>query len=126
MEDAMCQSILRRYTYAAVTITLLTGAIAAPAIARETGARAATISYAFPSVALKPAEPLDFEGLTLTSDFTVFMRDCVPEDVRLTALRRLWILMALPVSCQEVCADEEHTAAAAGRVASASPHVAVR
>jgi hypothetical protein len=126
MEDAMHRLNLRRFTYAAFTTALLTAAIAAPVRAQETGSRAATISYAVPPVAALPAEPLDFEGLTLASDFTVFMRDGVPDDVRLAALRRLWVLMALPVSCQELCADPQSTGGATARVASESPPIAVR
>jgi hypothetical protein len=42
-------------------------------------------------------------ALTSESDFTVFMRKDVPEEVRRAALRRLWVLMQLPVSCDALC-----------------------
>src|SRR5262245_15732141 len=50
-----------------------------------------------------PAARFDTSALTAESDFTVFMRKEVPEDLRLAALRRLWVLMRLPVSCDELC-----------------------
>lgn len=42
---------------------------------------------------LSTAAPIAIEGLTLGSDFTVFMTKDCPDDVRLRALRRLWTLM---------------------------------
>lgn len=35
----------------------------------------------------------DLDALTLDSDFTQFMRDDCPDDLRLRALRRLWTLI---------------------------------
>jgi hypothetical protein len=59
---------------------------------------------------------IEIGTLTIDSDFTVFMRKDVPEDVRRAALRRLWVLMQLPVSCHELCSEVE--SAASGVVAS--------
>jgi hypothetical protein len=65
-----------------------------------------------------PAALIDVTGLTADSDFTVFMRKDVPEDVRQAALRRLWVLMQLPVSCDELCHEPEPTAPSLARLAS--------
>jgi hypothetical protein len=54
-----------------------------------------------------PAERFDTNALTAESDFTVFMRKEVPEDVRRIALRNLWTLMQLPTSCMELCIEPE-------------------
>jgi uncharacterized protein DUF3306 len=64
-----------------------------------------------------PAERFDANALTAESDFTVFMREEVPEDVRRIALRKLWTLMQLPNSCMELCI-EPGPSSAARRVAS--------
>jgi hypothetical protein len=56
-----------------------------------------------------PAALIDVSGLAADSDFTVFMRKNVPEDVRRAALRRLWVFMQLPVSCDELCHEPEPT-----------------
>jgi hypothetical protein len=65
---------------------------------------AATVA---PSVAEQapshPAILVDVNALTAESDFTVFLRKDVPEEVRRAALRRLWVIMKLPVSCDELC-----------------------
>jgi hypothetical protein len=50
-----------------------------------------------------PAAQINISALTAESDFTVFMRKDVPEEVRRAALRRLWVLMQLPVSCDDLC-----------------------
>jgi hypothetical protein len=52
----------------------------------------------------------DIDALTAESDFNVFMRKEVPEDLRRAALRRLWVLMKLPVSCDELCYEPEPAA----------------
>lgn len=54
----------------------------------------------------------DIGSLTVDSDFTVFMRNDVPEDVRRIALRKLWILMELSQSCMELCVEPEPNFAA--------------
>jgi hypothetical protein len=51
------------------------------------------------------ADLIDVSTLTIESDFSVFMRKDIPEDVRRAALRRLWVLMELPVQCQDLCHD---------------------
>jgi hypothetical protein len=57
-----------------------------------------------------PVAYVDVSALTAESDFTVFMRKDVPEAVRRAALRRLWVLMTLPVSCDELCLQPEPAA----------------
>jgi hypothetical protein len=52
-----------------------------------------------------PASLVDIGSLTNDSDFTVFMRKDVPEDVRRIALRKLWRLMELSQSCMELCIE---------------------
>ena len=42
----------------------------------------------------------------------------VPEDLRRGALRRLWELMKLPVSCDELCYEPEPAASRFARLAS--------
>jgi len=62
---------------------------------------------AFPGFAQQspshPATVVEINDLTAQSDFTLFMRKDVPEEVRRIALRRLWVLMQLPVSCDGLC-----------------------
>ena len=70
------------------------------------------------STARHPTALIDVSALTANSDFTVFMREDVPEDVRRAALRRLWVLMRLPVSCDELCYEPEPAALDLERVAS--------
>jgi hypothetical protein len=55
------------------------------------------------SAAGHPAARFDIGALTAESDFTVFMRKEVQEHLRVAALRRLWALMKLPASCDELC-----------------------
>ena len=55
----------------------------------------------------RPSAAYNIAALTAESDFTVFMRKDVPEEVRRAALRRLWVLMRLPVSCDDLCYDPE-------------------
>lgn len=50
-----------------------------------------------------PVTYIDTGTLSIDSDFTVFMHKDVPEDVRRAALRRLWVLMQLPMSCHDLC-----------------------
>src|SRR5262245_36003607 len=72
-----------------------------------------------------PAASIDIGALTAQSDFTVFMREDVPEDVRQAALRRLWTLIDLPVSCMDLCQDSEAAAPIAVRFASGQRTVPV-
>jgi hypothetical protein len=65
-----------------------------------------------------PVALIDISSLTVDSDFRVFMRKEVPEDVRRAALRRLWVLMRLPVSCDELCYEPQAPASRLARVAS--------
>lgn len=67
-----------------------------------------------------PASLVDIGALTVDSDFTVFMRQDVPEGLRQAALRRLWVLMELPVSCYELCAEPEPATSGFARLASES------
>jgi hypothetical protein len=73
-----------------------------------------------------PAILVDIGTLTTESDFTVFMRKDVPEDLRRSALRTLWGLMKLPVSCHELCSEPEPAASDSTRVASEKLSVAAQ
>ena len=64
------------------------------------------------------ADPIDINTLAIESDFSVFMRKDVPEELRRAALRRLWILMQLPVSCDELCYESEPAASGIAHLAS--------
>jgi hypothetical protein len=66
----------------------------------------------------QPAASIQISALTAESDFTVFMRADVSEDVRRAALRRLWTLIELPVSCMDLCHDAEPAAPSPVRFAS--------
>lgn len=70
------------------------------------------------SAASHPAGRSDISALTAESDFTVFMRKEVPEDLRRGALRRLWELMQVPVSCGELCYEPVPPAPGLARSAS--------
>jgi uncharacterized protein DUF3306 len=76
--------------------------------------------------ATHPAFLADISALTVDSDFTVFMRKDVPEDVRRAALRRLWVLMHLPISCDELCYELEPGASGFARIASEKLTVATQ
>lgn len=65
-----------------------------------------------------PAALIDIDALTAASDFTVFMGKDVPEDVRRNALRRLWVLLQLPVSCDDLCYEPEPTPSVFAHLAS--------
>jgi uncharacterized protein DUF3306 len=67
-----------------------------------------------------PVTYIDAGTLAIDSDFTVFMGKGVPEDVRRVALRRLWVLMELPVSCYELC-YEPHPETKLSHLASQGP-----
>jgi hypothetical protein len=71
-----------------------------------------------------PVALIDISSLTVDSDFTVFMRKEVPEDVRRAALRRLWVLMRLPMSCDELCYEPQAPASGLARLASEKSPVA--
>jgi hypothetical protein len=92
MEDAM---LSRSYLPAALLGLFLAG----PAIADDRPPGRPPVTY------------IDTGALTINSDFTVFMHKDVPEDVRRAALRRLWVLTQLPVSCHELCIEPEPTPA---------------
>jgi hypothetical protein len=78
------------------------------------------------SAASHPVALIDIGSLTVDSDFTVFMRKEVPEEVRRAALRRLWVLMRLPVSCDELCYEPQAPASGSARVARETFPVAAR
>jgi hypothetical protein len=84
----------------------------------------AFVAGAIPAVADSPSAPthpaalIDISDLSVDSDFTVFMHKDVPEDVRRAALRRLWMLMPLPVSCQDLCYESEPAASSFARLVS--------
>jgi uncharacterized protein DUF3306 len=65
-----------------------------------------------------PATLIDIDALTAESDFTGFMGKGVPEDVRRNALRRLWVLLQLPVSCDDLCYEPEPAPSGFARLAS--------
>jgi hypothetical protein len=69
---------------------------------------------------------VDISALTIDSDFTVFMREDVPKDVRTAALRRLWVLMQLQVSCDDLCYEGERTVSGYARLASEKLPVAAQ
>jgi hypothetical protein len=98
----------------ALAALLLTIVAAAPAVAEQaylTPLPAAAVAEGQPS-ARHPASLVDVGSLTIDSDFTVFMREDVPEDVRRIALRKLWTLMELSQSCMELCIEPEPDSAA--------------
>jgi len=75
---------------------------------------------------LHPTASIDISALTIESDFTVFMRNDVPDDVRRSALRRLWVLMDVAVYCDELCYEPQPTRLDFARVASERPLPAAR
>lgn len=89
-----------------VSAVLLGLALAGPAVAQDQPA------------ARNPTALVAVDALTADFDFTVFMRKDVPNDVRRAALRRLWVLMQLPVSCDELCLEPEPAASGLARLAS--------
>ena len=60
----------------------------------------------------------EIAALTVDSDFTVFMQEGVSADVRRAALRRLWVLMQLPLSCEDLCYEAERPGLGLAQVAS--------
>lgn len=64
-----------------------------------------------------PVAYVDVSALTIDSDFTVFMHKEVPQDVQRAALRKLWLLMQLPVSCHDLCYEPEPLATAVVQLA---------
>jgi hypothetical protein len=64
-----------------------------------------------------PATLIDIAALSAESDFTVFMGKGVPDDVRRNALRRLWVLLQLPVSCDDLCYEPEPAPSGFARLA---------
>ena len=73
-----------------------------------------------------PVAYVDVSALTAESDFTVFMRKDVPEAVRRAALRRLWVLMTLPVSCHDHCYEALPETPSSAHLASEARAVAAR
>jgi hypothetical protein len=73
-----------------------------------------------------PAASIQISTLTAHSDFTVFMHKDVPEHVRRAALRKLWTLMEVPVSCMDLCHEAEPAAPAPVRFASEKRPVPVQ
>ena len=71
-----------------------------------------------PPPATHSAASIDISALTLKSDFTVFMDRGMSEEVRRAALRRLWAVIDLPVSCHDLCYEPEPAAPAFAHVAS--------
>jgi hypothetical protein len=85
-------SLVASCTAAAALAIVLPGLfLAGPAIADDRRTNRPPVTY------------IDAGSLTIDSDFTVFMGKGAPEDVRRAALRRLWVLMELTVSCYELC-----------------------
>ena len=76
-----------------LTAALLGLFLAGPAIADDRAPGRSSVAY-------------NIGALTADSDFTVFMHKDVPEELRRAALRRLWVLMRLPVSCDDLCYEE--------------------
>jgi Protein of unknown function (DUF3306) len=66
---------------------------------------------------------VEIDALTAESDFTIFMHEDVPEGVRRVALRRLWVLMNLPVSCDDLCTEPQPADSGFVRLASEKLHV---
>ena len=64
-----------------------------------------------------PAASIDVGALTAESDFTVFMQEDVPEEVRRIALRKLWTLIELPHICFDLCYEPEPAASGIVRLA---------
>jgi hypothetical protein len=77
------------------------------------------------TAATSPAASIDISALTAHSDFTVFMRKEVPEDVRRAALRKLRVLMELPVSCMELCIEPEPAMSGVAQAVSKQRPIAV-
>jgi hypothetical protein len=101
----------RKSTLAACLLTVVATVPAVAEQAPSTPLPAAAVAEG-PLSARHPASLVDIGSLTIDSDFTVFMRKEVPEDVRRIALRKLWTLMELPQSCMELCIEPEPASAA--------------
>lgn len=99
-------------------------AVCALLLALETGS--ANAQQQDPGKIELPGADFDISSLTADSDFTVFMRKDVPEDIRRAALRRLWVLMQLPVSCDELCHEPEPAASSLARLASEKLSIAAQ
>ena len=104
----------------AVVALLLTIVAAAPAVAEQASFTPAAAVAEGRLSARHPAFLAHIGSLTIDSDFTVFMRKDVPEDVRRVALRKLWILMELPWSCMELCIQPEPAAPSAAPLVASS------
>lgn len=65
-------------------------ASAQDAVGASSPALAPTDAVAASPSSLQPAAAIDIASLTKDSDFTIFMRPGVPEEVRIMALRKLW------------------------------------
>jgi hypothetical protein len=95
--------MLRRFYQVSLAACLMVAAIA-PSAAQQSR--------------VHPAALVNADALTAESDFTVFMSKEVPEDVRRNALRRLWVLLQLPVSCDDLCYEPEPAPSGFVRLAS--------
>jgi hypothetical protein len=73
----------------------------------------------------KPAASIDINALTAESDFTVLAEN-MAEDVRRAALRRLWTLLQLPVSCHDLCYEPEPAVSGFAQMASEQRPTPVR
>jgi Protein of unknown function (DUF3306) len=77
---------------------LLVLSLGKSAVAEERQVLASSLAVA----TMQPAEAIDIDSLTWESDYTAFMSEDCPPDIRKRALRRLW--SAMP-STGEVRAD---------------------
>jgi hypothetical protein len=84
-EDTVMRSLLL-----VVPLALTSAGPSAAADPPQQQARLAGPEAVVPGAARHPAEAVDIGALTLSSDFTVFMRRDCPEPLRRSALRKLW------------------------------------
>jgi hypothetical protein len=85
-----------------------------------------TVAQDLQPTSIHPAVLTQISALTAEADFTVFMHEDVPEELRRAALRRLWTLMELHVSCMDLCHDAEPVPQAALLLASEQRSVPVQ
>ena len=77
-------------TYCGFAILVASCGVVAPAGAQQLASAADLNTAAAPS--MRP-DQIDIEGMTIESDFTVFMHRDVSPELRTKALRKLWKLM---------------------------------
>jgi hypothetical protein len=97
---------MKRLLMSVALIALSGSALAQDAVAIVTPDALSWKGNPAQSAATHPVVLMDISALTAESDFSVFMDKAMPEDVRRTALRRLWVLMQVPVSCFELCYEQ--------------------